>query len=185
MFGSSYETGGRRPFKMSTKKMEWMLAAGKDPYEKFCKTSKCRNPKCRQKLTWGDGSYDFDHRDNNPVNNSQKNCYLVCKVCHGKATKLAKRAIRGGWFGEIIGYETIKKRVGYKKGRRVKATRAKSKPSKAKSLKTRKAKRAKPKPLKRKDTKSRALRAKTKRSARTKSKSTKSRATKTRRRKRT
>jgi hypothetical protein len=132
------KTGGRRPFKKSTKKIEWMLAAGRNPYGKFCKTSKCRNPKCRlkQKLTWGDGSYDFDHRDNNSANNKQENCYLVCKICHGKATKLAKRPVRGGWFGEIIGYETVKKKVGYKKGRRVKTTRAKTKSTKAKSLKT-------------------------------------------------
>ena len=52
----------RKPFKMSTKKIEWMLAAGRDPKEyaeksKFYKTSYCR--KCKTKLIWGDGSYNF------------------------------------------------------------------------------------------------------------------------------
>lgn len=163
MFGSSGETRERRPFKMSTKKIEWMLAAGRDPYEKFCKTSKCR--RCKRKLTWGDRGYDFDHRDNNPANRSQDNCYLVCKTCHGKATKLVKRPVRGGWFGEVVGYETVKKRVGYKKGRRLKTARTKTKSAKAKPSKAKRSRKAKSKTTRQRGTKSRA--AKTRRRKRT------------------
>jgi 5-methylcytosine-specific restriction endonuclease McrA len=87
----------RRNFTITTKKIEWISAAGKDVMQyirdkKFVRTSRCR--KCKRQLVWGDGSYNFDHKDNNPANNSQKNCYLVCRNCHGKATKIGKRAIR-------------------------------------------------------------------------------------------
>jgi len=107
----------RKPFSTKTKKIEWMLAAGKNPYDKsgrlrFVKTSKCRV--CGRPLKWGDRTYDFDHKDNNPANNSQTNCYLVCKICHGKHTVIKKRKIKG-FFGETVGYKTIKKKVGYKK----------------------------------------------------------------------
>jgi hypothetical protein len=113
------ETPRRRDFPISVKKMEWMSAAGKDVIQylrdrKFVKTSYCRNPRCHRQLVWGDGTYNFDHKDNNPANNSQRNCYLVCRICHGKATKIEKRAIRG-IFGEVEGYETIKGKVSYKK----------------------------------------------------------------------
>ena len=64
-------------------------------------------------MTWGDGSYAFDHKDNNPANNSLSNCYLVCRVCHGKATKIKKRRIFGP-FGQVD-YETIKVKLRYKK----------------------------------------------------------------------
>ena len=104
----------RKPFKTSTKKMEWMSAAGKDPLQwrkNFVETSKCRS--CGRTLTWGDGSYDFDHKDNDPSNNSQSNCILVCKSCHGKATVIKKRKIKV--LGLTIGHETIKRKVGYKK----------------------------------------------------------------------
>ncbi len=112
-----YEPPARRNFTITTKRIEWMSAAGRDVMKyirdkKFAKTSHCR--KCKRKLIWGDGSYNFDHKDNNSANNSQKNCYLVCRICHGKATKIEKRAIRG-IFGEIEGYETIKRKVSYKK----------------------------------------------------------------------
>lgn len=107
----------RKPFSTKTKKIEWLLAAGRNPYDssgklRFVKTSKCRG--CKRPLRWGDRTYDFDHKDNNPANNSQTNCYLVCKVCHGKHTVIKKRRIKG-FFGETIGHETIKKKVGYKK----------------------------------------------------------------------
>jgi len=97
-----------------------MLAAGRDPKEytekgKFYKTSQCRNSKCHKKLRWGDGTYAFDHRDNNSANNSQSNCYLVCRNCHGKATKIEKRKIRDSFLGTVVGYKTIKRKVGYKK----------------------------------------------------------------------
>lgn len=107
----------RKPFSTKTKKIEWMLAAGRNPYDssgklRFVKTSKCRV--CGRPLKWGDRTYEFDHKDNNPANNSQTNCYLVCKICHGKHTVIKKRKIKG-WFGETVGYKTIKKKVGYKK----------------------------------------------------------------------
>ena len=52
--------------------------------------------------------------DNNSSNNSQRNCYLFCRNCHGKATKIDKVAVRG-IFGEVEGYKTIKRKVSYKK----------------------------------------------------------------------
>ena len=115
IFGT--ESPARRNFTITTKRIEWMDAAGRDIGQflrdkKLVKTSYCR--KCKTKLVWGDGTYNFDHKDNNPRNNSQKNCYLVCRNCHGKATKIEKRAIRG-ILGEIIGYKTIKRKIGYKK----------------------------------------------------------------------
>jgi hypothetical protein len=93
------------------------LAANRNPYDNsgkvaFLKTSKCRV--CERPLTWGDRTYNFDHKDNNPANNSQTNCYLVCKVCHGKHTVVRKRKVKG-FLGETEGYETIRKKVGYKK----------------------------------------------------------------------
>ena len=107
----------RKPFSMKKKKIEWMLAGGRNPYGKdgslrFVKTSRCRV--CKTPLTWGDRRYNFDHKDNNPANNSQKNCRLVCRNCHGKHTVIKKRRIRG-IFGQTVGYQTIKKKVGYKK----------------------------------------------------------------------
>ncbi len=108
----------RKNFTVATKKIEWMKAAGRDPDEyiknkKFYKTSKCRQ--CGLKLTWGDRRYDFDHKDNNSSNNSQKNCYLVCKTCHGGATKIEKQKVRDPFFGDVVGHKTIKRKVGYKK----------------------------------------------------------------------
>ena len=79
-------------FSIKTKKIEWMRAAGRDPFGTFFKTSKCR--RCKRKVILGDRTYEFDHKDNNPANNRQKNCYLVCKICHGKATVIKKRKIR-------------------------------------------------------------------------------------------
>lgn len=105
----------RKPFKTSTKKTEWILATGKNPSSgKFVKMSKCRE--CGMPLTWGDRKYDFDHKDNNPANNSQSNCYLVCKSCHGNATLITKRKRKA--LGQTIGYETVKRKVGYKKSRK-------------------------------------------------------------------
>lgn len=43
-----------------------MRANGKDPFGTFVKSSKCR--KCKTPLTWGDRSYEFDHKDNNSAN---------------------------------------------------------------------------------------------------------------------
>ena len=107
----------RKPFSTKTKKIEWMIASGRKVYDKsgklcFVKTSKCRV--CKRSLTWGNRTYAFDHKDNNPANNSQTNCYLVCRNCHGKHTVIKKRRVTG-IFGETVGYKTIKKKVGYKK----------------------------------------------------------------------
>lgn len=104
----------RKAFKTSTKKKEWNKATGREE-DNFKSTSKCR--KCKRKLIWGSRTYDFDHRDNNPANNSQKNCYLVCKVCHGKHTVIKKKKVRDKLTGMHIGYKTIKKKVGYKKSK--------------------------------------------------------------------
>ena len=114
---------GRRNFPISVKKIEWVSAADKDVMQyirdkKFVKTSYCRNPKCRRQLVWGDGTYNFDHKDNNPANISQRNCYLVCRICHGKATKIEKRAEKD-IFGYVTGYRTIKRKVSYKKPKAV------------------------------------------------------------------
>ena len=118
----------RRPFKKSTKKIEWMRAAGRDPYSPFVKTSYCRNPRCRRKLIWGDRSYEFDHRDNNSSNNSQKNCCLVCNICHARATVIKKRKITG-LMGTTIGHQTYKKKVSYKKSRKTKHQKKKHRKS--------------------------------------------------------
>lgn len=104
----------RKPFRIKTKKIEWMRASNRDPFGKFVKTSKCRH--CGRLLNWGDGSYDFDHKDNNPANNSQKNCWLVCKSCHGRHTKIGIRKERDA-LG-FVKYKTIKKKIGYKKPRK-------------------------------------------------------------------
>lgn len=113
----------RQPFKISTKKKEWNKAAGRSEGD-FKKTSKCRVYSCRRVLVWGSGAYDFDHKDNNPANNSQRNCWLVCKNCHGKHTKLGKKRVT-----TFIGttYKTYKKKVGYKKTTKPKPKRRKGK----------------------------------------------------------
>jgi len=119
-----FGTGKRRkPFSVKTKRIEWLKAAGesgKKPLLQYLAdgkipklpTSKCRV--CKRPLTWGDRSYDFDHKDNNPANNRQSNCYLACKVCHGKATK-TKVIKERGFLGGVVGHKTIKLKVGYKK----------------------------------------------------------------------
>jgi hypothetical protein len=115
----------RRPFGIVTKRIEWLKAAGDSGKTILLQyladgevptrmpRSKCR--KCKKSLTWGSGTYDFDHWDNNSSNNSQKNCRLVCKNCHGGATKTKKIAERNPYTGEVTGYRTIKLKVGYKK----------------------------------------------------------------------
>ena len=107
----------RKPFSIKKKKIEWAIAAGRKAYNSsgkldFVKTSNCRQ--CRRTLTWGDRTYDFDHKDNNPANDSQTNCYLVCKVCHGKHTK-TKVIKERDFSGQVVGHKTIKLKVGYKK----------------------------------------------------------------------
>lgn len=117
MTGLFVEPKRRKPFRLSTKKIEWMIAAGRDPKEytekgKFYKTSYCR--KCGTKLTWGDGSYNFDHKNNKSYDNSQGNCYLVCRNCHGKATRTKTVKVRDV-FGIPVGVKKLKLKVGYKK----------------------------------------------------------------------
>jgi hypothetical protein len=120
----------RKHFKTSTRKMEWMSAGGRDPLKwktNFVKKSKCRNRKCKNPhLKWGDRSYEFDHKDNNNSNNSQRNCYLVCRVCHGRATVIKKKKVRDRFTGIVTGHKTIKKKVGYKKPSRKKSTKKKN-----------------------------------------------------------
>jgi hypothetical protein len=115
----------RRPFGIVTKRIEWFSVggeSGKKALVKYVKDqkaparmprSKCRA--CKRPLTWGSGTYDFDHKDNNSANNSQSNCYLVCKICHGKATKVRVVREYDPWFGSVVGYRTQKLKVGYKK----------------------------------------------------------------------
>lgn len=114
----------RRPFGTRTKRIEWLKAAGESANKSLVKyladgkvprpmpKSRCRE--CKRPLTWSDGTYDFDHKDNNPANDGQSNCYLVCKVCHGKHTKL-KVVKERDIFGGVMGHRTIKLKVGYKK----------------------------------------------------------------------
>ena len=119
------EPPARRNFTIKTKRIEWLKAAGKSGEKALLDylttgkigklgPSKCRSRKCKTILRWGDRTYNFDHKDNNPRNNSQKNCYLVCRNCHGKATKIEKRAERD-IFGNIVGYKAYKRKIGYKK----------------------------------------------------------------------
>jgi len=116
----------RKAFKTQTKKKEWMEAGGHNPDNwrtGFIKTSKCRH--CGRVLHWGDRSYEFDHKDNNPANNSQKNCYLVCAICHRQATVIKTKRTKG-IIGMYAGRKVIKKKVGYKKHKGRKKTRRKS-----------------------------------------------------------
>lgn len=118
----------RMPFKVSTKKREWNKSAGRDEYT-FKTTSRCR--RCPTKLIWGNRSYEFDHKDNNNSNNTQSNCYLVCRNCHGKATKTKKIRVRG-MMGEIR-HKTVKVKIDYKK---VKRSHHKKKRNKSRTRRT-------------------------------------------------
>ena len=116
----------RRDFSIVTKRIEWLGAARTDNAKRVLQKygedgkvpsrmprSRCRV--CKRTLTWGDGTYNFDHYDNNSANNSQRNCYLVCRNCHGAATKTRLVRELDPWFGTVIGYITQKLKVGYKK----------------------------------------------------------------------
>lgn len=112
--GSSKE---RKPFKTSTKKRVWMKAGGHNPDNwrtGFIKTTRCMNPHCKKVLKWDEHLYEFDHRDNNHANISEKNCYVVCLECHKKHTKIKKILIRGA-IPLLDTHKTIKLKVGYKK----------------------------------------------------------------------
>lgn len=125
----------RKPFGIVTKRIEWLLAAKTDTAKRALDKylvdgkpparlprSKCRN--CRRLLTWGSGTYNFDHFDNRCYNNSQKNCRLVCRNCHGEATKTKKVREYDPLFGDVVGYRTQKLKAGYKKARKKPARRA-------------------------------------------------------------
>lgn len=122
------ETPTRKNFTLKTKRIEWLKAAGKSGEKVLLdylsdgkipklSSSKCR--KCKRLLKWGDKTYEFDHKDNKPTNNSQNNCYLVCLFCHRKATKIEKRAERD-IFDDVTGYKTVKRKVSYKKPKSIK-----------------------------------------------------------------
>jgi len=107
----------RKAFKTSTKKKEWMKAGGHNPDNwktGFIKTSKCRH--CHRVLHWGDRSYEFDHKDNNSANNGQKNCYLVCAICHRQATVIKTKRTRD-IIGAYSGHK-VKKNKTRKKSKR-------------------------------------------------------------------
>jgi len=126
MFFWDAEGPQRRAFRIVTKRVEWLKAAGTDNAKRVLlkyladdkvpvkmPRSKCRV--CKGTLTWGDGTYSFDHFDNNSANNSQRNCRLVCRNCHGGATKTKVIRQYNPYTGELDGYRTIKLKAGYKK----------------------------------------------------------------------
>ena len=130
----------RREFSIVTKRVEWLKAAGTDNAKRVLlkyladgkvpariPRSRCRG--CKTTLTWGSGTYNFDHKDNNSANTSQKNCFLVCRNCHGKATKIRVVREYDPWFGSVIGYRTQKLKAGYKKAARKPTTKALKKPA--------------------------------------------------------
>jgi ssDNA-binding Zn-finger/Zn-ribbon topoisomerase 1 len=55
-------------------------------------------------LNWGGRSYEVDYIDNNPSNNSIKNCRVVCRICHAKHIVIRKKR-ETGFFGETVGYK--------------------------------------------------------------------------------
>ena len=137
----------RRDFSIVTKRIEWLSAAKADSAKRVLKKyaedgkvpsrmprSKCRE--CKRNLTWGDGTYNFDHYDNNSANNSQRNCYIVCRNCHGGATKTRLVRELDPWFGTVIGYVTQKLKAGYKKNPRKAASRTPKKATTRAAIKT-------------------------------------------------
>ena len=130
----------RKEFSIATKRVEWLKAAGTDNAKKvllkYAETqkppvkmprSRCRV--CKTTLTWGGGTYHFDHKDNNSGNASQKNCFLVCRNCHGGATKTRVVREREPWFGSVIGYRTQRLKIGYKNTSKRPVRRAVKKPA--------------------------------------------------------
>ena len=116
----------RVEFSIVTKRVEWLKAAGTDNAKRVLlryladgkvpakmPRSKCRV--CKIPLSWGSGTYHFDHKDNNSANISQKNCFLVCRNDHGKATKIRWVREYDPWFHSVVGHKPQKLKVGYKK----------------------------------------------------------------------
>jgi hypothetical protein len=116
---------GRIEFSIVTKRIEWLDAggeSGKKALLKYIKDKKvpAKMPRskcqvCKMPLAWGSGTYSFDHKDNNSANVSQKNCFLVCRNDHGKATKIRWVREYEPFFGSVVGYRPQKLKVGYKK----------------------------------------------------------------------
>jgi hypothetical protein len=116
----------RVEFNIVTKTVEWLKAAGTDNAKRVLlkyladgkvparmPRSRCRV--CKTALTWGSGTYNFDHKDNNSANTGQKNCFLVCRNDHGKATKIRWVREYEPFFGSVVGYRPQRLKVGYKK----------------------------------------------------------------------
>jgi hypothetical protein len=116
----------RVEFSIVTKRVEWLKAAGTDNAKRVLlkyladgkvparmPRSKCRV--CKMPLTWGSRTYHFDHKDNNSANTSQRNCFVVCRNDHGKATKIRWVREYEPFFGSVVGYRPQKLKVGYKK----------------------------------------------------------------------
>ena len=129
----------RIEFSIVTKRVEWLKAAGTDNAKRMLlkyladgkvpakmPRSKCRV--CKTPLTWGSGAYNFDHKDNNSANTSQRNCFLVCRNDHGKATKTRVVRVYDPWFHSVVDYKTQKLKVGYKKPTKKPASRTARKP---------------------------------------------------------
>jgi hypothetical protein len=138
----------RIEFSIVTKRVEWLKAAGTDNAKRVLlkyladgkvpgkmPRSKCRV--CKIPLIWGSGTYHFDHKDNNSANTSQKNCFLVCRNCHGRATKTRVVRQREPWFGSVVGYRTQKLKVGYKKAAKKPASKTVRKPARKTTRKRR------------------------------------------------
>jgi hypothetical protein len=130
----------RIEFSIATKRVEWLRAAktdtAKEVLQKYAETrkpppkmprSRCRV--CKTTLTWGSGTYAFDHFDNRSYNTSQRNCYLVCRNCHGKGTKTRQVAVYDADTGEYMGTTTQKLKVGYKKTAKKPARKTAKKPA--------------------------------------------------------
>jgi hypothetical protein len=129
----------RIEFSIVTKRIEWLSAGGESGKKTLLKyitdkkvparmpRSKCRV--CKIPLTWRSGTYNFDHKDNNSANISQKNCFLVCRNCHGKATKIRVVREREPWFGSVVGYRVQRLKVGYKKTAKKPARKTGKKPA--------------------------------------------------------
>jgi hypothetical protein len=113
----------RRNFKTSIRKRVWMRAGGHDPDKwrtGFIKTSRCMGLRCKKVLKWDEHHYQFDHRDNNHANISEKNCGLLCLECHKDYTKLKSVRVKHPFLPMLDGHKTIKLKVGYKKQRKKK-----------------------------------------------------------------
>jgi hypothetical protein len=131
---------GRIEFSIVKKRVEWLKAAGTDNAKKMLlkyladgkvparmPRSRCRV--CKIPLTWGSGTYNFDHKDNNSANTSQRNCFLVCRNDHGKATKIRWVREYEPFFGSVVGYRPQKLKVGYKKTAKKSVKKIVKKPS--------------------------------------------------------